>query len=55
MTRKDGPPEPTPYPASKARGGDIVLRTRKERAIFIAGLAGALVLAVIWAVAATYS
>lgn len=38
--------EPPPYPADKARGGEIVLRTRARRTIFIAGLAG-LVLAVL--------
>lgn len=32
------------YPAEKARQGDIILRTPLERAIFIAGLAGAVVL-----------
>jgi hypothetical protein len=54
MTRKDGPAEPAPYPARKARGGEIVLRTPKERAIFIGGLAGAFVLAVILVVAAAH-
>ena len=29
-----------PYPAEKARQGDIILRTRTQRFIFIAGLAG---------------
>jgi hypothetical protein len=31
---------PEPYPAEKARGGEIVLRTPTRRAIFIGGLAG---------------
>ena len=32
------------YPAEQARGGEIILRTPLRRAIFIAGLAGAVVL-----------
>ena len=36
-----------PYPARKARGGDIVLKTPARRAIFVAGLAGAVVLGLI--------
>jgi hypothetical protein len=36
--------EPPPYPADKARGGEIVLRSRAQRVIFIAGLVGAVVL-----------
>jgi hypothetical protein len=32
------------YPADKARGGDIVLRRRWQRAIFILGLAAPFVL-----------
>lgn len=36
---------PSPYPAEKARGGEIILRTRWQRAVFIAGLAAAVVLA----------
>lgn len=35
------PPPPTePYPAEKARGGEIILRTPLRRAIFIGGLVG---------------
>jgi len=34
---RDGP---RTYPADKARQGDIILRTRTQRIIFIAGLAG---------------
>jgi hypothetical protein len=34
-----------PYPAEKARGGEIILNTPARRAIFIAGLIGAVVLA----------
>jgi hypothetical protein len=33
-----------PYPAEKARGGEIVLRTPTRRFIFIAGLVGLFVL-----------
>jgi hypothetical protein len=49
---RDGPAPPaappkTPYPAEKARGGEIVLNTPARRAIFIAGLAGAVLLALL--------
>jgi hypothetical protein len=54
MTVRDGPPQPAPppkggdgtepnpppYPAEKARGGTIILRTRAQRVVFIAGLVG---------------
>jgi hypothetical protein len=43
MVRK-GPPQPTPYPAEKARGGTIILRRPWQRAVFIGGLAGVFVL-----------
>jgi hypothetical protein len=33
-----------PYPAEKARGGEIILRTPLQRWVFIAGLAGAVLL-----------
>ena len=36
-----------PYPAEKARGGEIVLNTPLRRAIFLTGLIGAVVLIVI--------
>jgi hypothetical protein len=36
-----------PYPAEKARGGEIVLNTPLRRAVFLSGLIGAIVLAVI--------
>jgi hypothetical protein len=36
-----------PYPAAKARGGEIILGTPARRAIFLAGPIGAVVLAVI--------
>lgn len=32
------------YPAEKARGGEIILRKRWQRAVFIAGLAGIVIL-----------
>jgi hypothetical protein len=35
---------PQPYPAEKARGGEIILRTRARRIVFIAGLVGLVVL-----------
>ena len=31
--------QPTPYPAEKARGGEIILRRPWQRAVFILGLA----------------
>ena len=40
-----------PYPAEKARGGEIILRTPLRREIFITGLAGAVVLALFLAFA----
>jgi hypothetical protein len=42
----DGAPH---YSAERARGGEIVLRTRVERLIFIAGLVGAVILALLFA------
>ena len=44
---KDAPAQATPsrpYPAEKARGGEIILRTSLQRWVFIAGLAGAVLL-----------
>ena len=35
---REGPPQPPPYPAEKARGGEIILRTPLRRAIFVGGL-----------------
>jgi hypothetical protein len=35
------------YPADKARGGEIVLKTPLRRWIFVAGLAGAVLLVLI--------
>ena len=52
---REGPaqvsPPKDPYPAEKARGGEIILRTPARRAIFIAGLAGAIVLALVLTIA----
>lgn len=44
--------EPQPYPAEKARGGEIILRTPQRRIIFIAGLVGAVLLAALLGVLA---
>jgi hypothetical protein len=41
---REGPPEPPPYPAEKARGGEIILRTRLRRVIFFGGLLGIAIL-----------
>ncbi|SDN66023.1 peptide ABC transporter permease [Afipia sp. GAS231] len=38
---------PAPYPAEKARGGEIILKTPARRAIFLAGLIGAVLLVLI--------
>jgi hypothetical protein len=35
------PPPEQPYPAEKARGGEIILNTPLKRWVFIAGLVGA--------------
>jgi hypothetical protein len=36
-----------PYPADKARGGEIILNTPLRRAIFASGLIGAFILVII--------
>jgi hypothetical protein len=38
MVREKGA-EPPPYPAEKARGGEIVLRRPWQRILFVVGLA----------------
>ncbi len=38
-----------PYPARKARQGEIVLRSRRRRVIFASGLAGIVVLVLAFA------
>ena len=52
MQRETAPPaknepQPQPYPAEKARGGEIILRSPQRRVIFVAGLAGAVLLALL--------
>jgi hypothetical protein len=44
---REGPAQPAPYPAEKARGGDIVLRKPWQRAVFIIGLVLPIVLLVV--------
>ncbi|KXF75339.1 peptide ABC transporter permease [Paramesorhizobium deserti] len=44
---KDKDPEQFTYSGEKARQGEIILRTRTRRIIFIAGLAGILLFALI--------
>jgi hypothetical protein len=39
-------PVQKPYPAEKARGGEIVLNTKLSKAVFIAGLFGGLVVVI---------
>jgi len=51
MTERNEQQPTAPYPAEKARGGEIILRTPLRRAIFIAGLVGAVVLALLLAFA----
>jgi len=38
------PPSKQPYPADKARGGEVILNTPLKRWIFFSGLVGAIVL-----------
>ena len=51
MPVREGPPQPAPprkgYSAKKARGAEIILRTPTQRVIFISGLIGAVVLALV--------
>jgi hypothetical protein len=42
-----GPPPKQPCPAEKARGGEVILNTPVRRGIYIAGLIGAVVVALI--------
>lgn len=48
---KDDDTEQFTYPGEKARQGEIILRTRARRLIFIAGLAGFVVLAIVLQIA----
>ena len=45
-TQRALPPERS-YPAEKARGGEIILNTPLKRGLFVAGLAGAVALALV--------
>jgi hypothetical protein len=47
MPVREGPPQPPPYPAEKARGGEIILRTPLRRIIFFGGLIGAVLLVLV--------
>jgi hypothetical protein len=52
---REGPPQPAspeqrPYPAEKARGGEIILDTHFKRWVFAAGLIGAVILALVLSV-----
>ena len=51
---EDGPGQgqkrPLEYPAEKARQGEIILRRPWQRAVFIIGLAGGVILALILAI-----
>ena len=40
-------PPPKPCPAEKARGGEIILKTQLQQYVFVAGLAGAVLLALV--------
>ncbi len=46
---REGPAEKLPeeYPAEKARGGEIILRKRWQRYVFISGLVGAMLLVLV--------
>ena len=49
---REGPPQPAPppkqpYPAEKARGGEIILDTPLRRGCSIGGLIGAIVLVLV--------
>jgi hypothetical protein len=41
------PPKQEPHPAGKARGGEIILNTPLRRWVFVGGLVGAVVLALL--------
>jgi hypothetical protein len=49
---REGPAQQPPYPAEKARGGEIILRRRWQRIVFIGGLFGAVLLVLVLRVAA---
>lgn len=56
MPVREAPAQPAPpkqpYPAEKARGGEIILRTPLRRAIFVGGLVGIFVLLLVLGLAA---
>jgi hypothetical protein len=47
MDREASDRSQRPYPAEKARGGEIVLKTPVQRWVFLAGLVGAVLLVLI--------
>jgi hypothetical protein len=47
---REGPAQPPPYPAEKARGGEIILRTPLRRMVFIGGLIAVAAVALVLAV-----
>lgn len=49
MTGPERPSRPQPYPAEKARGGEIILRTPVRRMIFAGGLVAAIALLLVLA------
>jgi hypothetical protein len=52
MDQKTDGSEQRSYPAEKARGGEIILRKPWQRGIFMAGLVGAVVLALLFTILA---
>jgi len=44
-----GDDKPKTYSADRARGGEIILRSRGQRLIFLAGLVGALLVGLVLA------
>ncbi len=46
---REGPAQPAPYPADKARGGEIILRTPLRRTIFVGGLIAVAIIALVLA------
>jgi len=44
---REKPAQPPPYPAEKARGGEIILRRRWQRVLFVIGLAAPIVVALL--------
>ena len=51
MVNADSERVPRPYPAEKARQGEIILTKRRQRGVFIAGLAGAILFALFMSIA----